>query len=93
VPFSTKTIRHSSFWHKLVEYLEFFGPTIESSLVLQGGDATLADVLYCHGRQYQMLEQIGEFEALNALDKRWNRLEQPQLLFPLYFHPSIGQLD
>jgi hypothetical protein len=40
-----------------------------------------------------MIEQIGEFEALNALEKRWNRLEQPQLLLALYFHPkyrSIG---
>jgi hypothetical protein len=46
-----KTIRDSSFWHKLVEYLELLVPTIESSLVLQGGDATLADVLYCRGRQ------------------------------------------
>jgi hypothetical protein len=40
-----------------------------------------------------MLEQIGEFEALNALEKRWNRLEQPQRLFTLYFYQkyrSIG---
>jgi hypothetical protein len=62
-----KTIRDSSFWHTLVEYLESLVPTIESSLVVQGGDATLADVLYFRGRQYQMLEQIGEFEALYAL--------------------------
>jgi hypothetical protein len=88
-----KTIRDCSFWNDLVEYMEILVPTIESSLVLQGGDATFADVLYCRGRQYQTLEYRGEFEALEALEQRWGRLEQPQLLVALYFHPkyrSIG---
>jgi hypothetical protein len=47
------TIKSSNFWNGLARHLDALVPTIEASLVMQGGTASLADVLYCFGRQYQ----------------------------------------
>ena len=62
-------------------------PTIESSLILQNGDATLAGVLYCFGRQYQALERENESAVLVALQRRFDDQE-----FPLFFLIHKGHM-
>jgi hypothetical protein len=71
---SFETIDNSGFWSLLEEYIVLLVPTIESSLVLQGGDATLADVVYCRFRQYVRLQDANESTALNALKRRWSQV-------------------
>jgi hypothetical protein len=69
---SFETIDNSRFWSLLKEYIALLVPTIESSLVLQGGDATLADIVYCRCRQYVRLLDANESTALNALQRMWS---------------------
>jgi hypothetical protein len=64
-------ISQESFWDELSSFLELMVPTIESSLVLQGGDSILGQVMYCFGRQYQVLNSQNEITAEAALESRF----------------------
>jgi hypothetical protein len=85
---SFETIDNSGFWSLLEEYIALLVPTIESSLVLQGGDATLADVVYCRCRQYVRLLDANERTALNALERRWSQAEQQLLVTAFVCQPK-----
>ena len=63
-------------------------PTIENPLVLQSGKATLAEVFYCHGRQYQTLVRSSEAVVLKHLELRWKSLEFPLLFLAFWMHPA-----
>jgi hypothetical protein len=67
---SFETIDNTGFRSLLDEYIALLVPTIESSLKLQGSDATLADVVNCRCRQYGRLLDANESNALNALESR-----------------------
>jgi hypothetical protein len=85
---SFETIDNSEFWSLLEEYIALLVPTIQSSLVLQGGDAALADVVYCRCRQYVRLLDANESTTLNALERRWSQVEQPLLLTAFVYQPK-----
>jgi hypothetical protein len=50
-------VRDTSFFDELGVHLDALLPTIDSSLVMQGGSVTLADAMYCFARQHQALGQ------------------------------------
>jgi hypothetical protein len=56
--------------------------------VLQGGDPTLADVVYCRCRQYVRLLDANERTALNALERRWSQAEQQLLVTAFVCQPK-----
>jgi hypothetical protein len=68
-------VRDPSFFDALGAHLDAMLPTIESSLVLQGGSATLADAIFCFERQYQSLCIEGEDTVISKLEKRWTHLK------------------
>jgi hypothetical protein len=81
-------VKDEKFRSDLVAFLDLLIPTVESSLILQGGDATLADVLICKGRQLQALELLEETSAIEALESRWRRLEQPIIIISFFLDPK-----
>jgi hypothetical protein len=81
-------IRSNCFWDDLSSHLDALVPTIESSLVMQGGSATLADVLYCFARQFQYLSRGVENEVLRKLEKRFAMFELPLLFMYFWLHPK-----
>jgi hypothetical protein len=68
-------VRDQSFFNDHGAHLDAMLPTIESSLVMQGGSLTLADTKYYFLRQYQALCVEGEDAVIAKLEKRWARLE------------------
>jgi hypothetical protein len=85
-------VRDVKFWLDLVDFLDLLIPTVESSLILQSGDATLADVLICKGRQFQALDRVDESAAIVALESRWSRLEQTILIIAYFLDPKYRSL-
>lgn len=85
---AAQIVRSDSFWARLGQFLEVLVPTIEPSLVLQGGDATLADVLHAKGRQLKTLIAAGENATVALLEKRWGIVEQPLPMISFFFHPK-----
>jgi hypothetical protein len=81
-------IRRPSFFDGLSEHLHCLLPTIEASLVLQGGTAALADVLYSFARQYQALVEAEETVVRQKLESRFSKLEKPILLLAFWLHPA-----
>jgi hypothetical protein len=81
-------VRDPSFFDEVGTQLDAMLPTVASSLVLQGGSATLADAMYCFARQYQSLCVNGEGTVIAKLEKRWARLEMPLLILAKWLHPS-----
>jgi hypothetical protein len=59
---------------------------------MQGGFVTLADEMYCFGRQFQFLASAGEFAVLAKLEKRFARLEMPLFILALVFHPMYAKV-
>ncbi len=79
---------NSSFWTDLEHFLEIQIPTIETSVLMQSGLCTLADVLYCCGRLYQGLYKANEFDVIDSLEARFKKFEFPLLFLSLYLHPK-----
>lgn len=73
-------------WDAPEQQLLLLVPSIESSLMLQGGDSTLADVVSCRcGRHNRLFDAI-EFKAIGTLESRWAQMEQSLLLIAFCFH-------
>jgi hypothetical protein len=53
-------VRSLTFFEELGAHLYALLPTIEASIVMQGGSVTLADGMFCFGRQLQSLTSAGE---------------------------------
>jgi hypothetical protein len=85
-------VRDPSFFDTLGAHLDALIPTIESSIVMQGGSATLADAMYCFARQYQALCAAGEDAVIAKLEKRYARLEKPLLILAIWLHPSYTEV-
>lgn len=79
------------FWTSLERFVQLLVPTIESCLLLQSGAATLGDVLFCRGRQYQYLTKFGEQSTSVSFEKRWNKPEQPLIITAYLLHPFYYQ--
>jgi hypothetical protein len=80
------TIRSGNFWNGLTRHLDALVPTIEASLIMKCGSATLADVLYSFGRQYQCFALGAEGVILRKLEKRFGMFEFPPLFLSLWLH-------
>lgn len=74
------TISSDAFWKYLEEYMLLLVPSIESGLLPQGGDATLADVVYCRCRQYIRLFDADKHRAVKILERIWRQIEQSLML-------------
>lgn len=82
----------ASFWESMEGFVRSITPTIEVSLVLQDGNATLADVLYGMGRLCQVAQSDGEVNVIEAIEKRFEAYELPILFLALWVHPRYCSL-
>jgi hypothetical protein len=85
-------VRSPTFFEELGAHLDALLPTIEAIIVMQGGSVTLADGMFCFGRQLQFLTFAGEFAVLDMLEKRFSRLEKPLFIPALVFHPMYAKV-
>jgi hypothetical protein len=83
-------VRDPSFSGDLGVHLDAILPTIESSLGLQGGSATLADARYCFAHQYQSL--CVEDAVIAKLEKRWARQKKSLLILARWLHVSYTDM-
>jgi hypothetical protein len=81
-----------SFFDELGAHLDALLPTLESSLVMQGGSVTLSDAIYCFARQHQALVAASEDAVIVQLEKRYSRLERPLLILALWLHPTYAEV-
>jgi hypothetical protein len=82
--------RSSLFWSKLISFMTQLIPSVESSLLLQSNSATLADMLYCYGRQCQALLASHEIPVLQKLEQRFAALEHPPMITWFALHPRYN---
>lgn len=77
----------ADFWKRLTHFLYITTPSIETSMLLQSGKATLGDVFYCYGRQAQAFIKCNEQILMQLLEKRFQSLEFPLLFLAFFLHP------
>jgi hypothetical protein len=85
-------VRSPTLFEDLGEHLDVLLPTIEASIVCQGGSVTITDGMYCFGRLFQSLASAGEVAVLAKLEKRFARFEMPLLIHDLNFHPMYAKI-
>lgn len=86
-------ISDNSFWESLQTFLGEMLPTIEATLQLQSGNATLADVFFALARIYQSArnaETQGGRESpfITAFEERFKGYELPLLILATWLHPK-----
>lgn len=65
-----RAVGSGAFWDAVGQYILLLVPSIESGLILQGGDATLSDVVYCCFRQDTRLLDATEYEVIGNLESQ-----------------------
>jgi hypothetical protein len=85
-------VQSPTLFEHLGEHLEALLPTIEASIVCQGGSVTSADVMYCFGRLFQSVSSADEVAVLVKLEKQFVRLEKPLFILVLISHPIYAKI-
>jgi hypothetical protein len=85
-------VRDMPFFDEIGAHLDALLPTIESSLVMQGGSVTLADDRNCLARQHQALVAAIEDAVIVQLEKRYYSLEKPLLILALWLPPTFAEV-
>lgn len=81
-----ETMKDSLFRGELISFASTMTALVECSLVLHGGNSTLADVFFGMGRMYEVTARQGGPLVMFALEKRFK-----SYILALLFHPRFSE--